>query len=123
MKKIMINILMRLLFRENFSKPYDTERRLRKLVVMNTSKETWEYLPQEYTRLIKQLALIPESQSELRVLTRGRIMQISTQLEDMESAEKDLITYKKQQKRIESMTKMRDSIKGTSVKYFTKIKF
>lgn len=123
MKKLLINLLLRLLFRESFAKPYDKERHLRKLMILNKNNDIWDYFPQRYTRLYKGYFLIPEKESELRLITKGRMLEISDLLESMESAEKDIETYKKMKTRMEAMTKQANKMKGIKVKYLVNKKY
>ena len=105
MRQLLIKLLQRLLYRYNFKKPYDPERRLEILEKLNKSQTLWDWEEQRYSRLFKDYFNVPEKNSEERLIIKGRMLEIADKLNGMETASGNLEKYHKHKVNVDRLSK------------------
>jgi hypothetical protein len=121
MRKILLHLLQRLLYRENLKKPYDIGRRLEVLQKLNGNQTLWDWEEQRYSRLFKDYFNVPEKSGEERLIIKGRMLEIADFLHGMETAGDNLEQYHKQRANIDRLSKKMNFTKGKQ--YLVKTKY
>jgi hypothetical protein len=121
MRQLLIKLLQRLLYRYNFKKPYDPEKRLEILEKLNGNQILWDWKEQQYSRLFKEYFNVPEKNGEERLIIKGRMLEISDMLNGMENAGENLEKLQKHRVNINRISKKLTFAKGKQ--YLTNIKY
>lgn len=121
MRQLLIRLLQRLLYRYNFKKPYDPERRFETLEKLNKIQTLWGWQEQRYSRLFKEYFNVPEKNSEERLIIKGRMLEIADLLNGMETASRNLEVYHKNQAHVDRISRKLNLTKNKQ--YLTNIEY